>query len=405
MYESELDMGGVGSFINCTKMDAQKVCLLALTRGLTGAVCFLICVVSMLLVVSRRCLAALRESMQARLMAYLLLSTAAYRVEHYWNYDGSGNDTAQRHSWQVKNVCMYIYTVFNEEVHVYTVFNEEVHVSTYLLYTQVDLCEAIGMADQYTGTVQLFFTVGVAVYFVYHSLKFFCKKSNMNLGILGAKKVRTVLEVLFVVASVLAPAVYAWMPFTAVPYGETGPWCWIRTLERSCDKLKGAFWEQMGIWYIPFGIAAFFSFVAITLFLVGLCCCWPKIKKLKRQKKGEACVLIAFLCTYCLLFMIELVSFSISTKVHTDYFAVWLVYALSTPLSGVTLPIGLLIYTHTGTLREKVVHCCTCHCIQHQESFFRNTSSFTHVPSSMRASDYVQLGHGADLETVQNSHE
>lgn len=275
----------------------------------------------------------------------------------------------------------------------------------YLLtyFTQVDLCEAIGVADQYTGTVQLFFTVGVAVYFVYNFLKFFCKQSNMNLGELSAKKLRKVLEVLFVVASILVPAAYAWVPFEAVPYGETGPWCWIRTLERNCHMLKGAYWEQMGIWYIPFGVAAFFSFVAITLFLVGLCCYWPMIKKRKRQKKGEACVLIAFLCTYCLLFLIELVSFSISTKDKTDYFGVWLLYAVSTPLSGVTLPIGLLIYTHTGTLREEMVRYCGCHCIRRQGSLLRNTSSFTHVSS--RTSDYAHFGRGTDtVESNESEH-
>ena len=110
MYETQLDMESAGSFINCTNMGEQKVRLLALTRGLTGAVCFLLCVVTMVLVVSRRCLTALRESTQARLMAYLLLSTAAYllvlsaHVEHYWNFVGSRNDTAQRHNWQV-NMC------------------------------------------------------------------------------------------------------------------------------------------------------------------------------------------------------------------------------------------------------------------------------------------------------------
>ena len=111
MYESELDVEDVGSFINCTNMGKQKVRLLALVRGLTAAVCFLLCVVTMVLVASR-CLAALRENTQARLMAYLLLSTAAYllalstHVQHYWNYGGSGNDTAQRHRWQVR-MCQY----------------------------------------------------------------------------------------------------------------------------------------------------------------------------------------------------------------------------------------------------------------------------------------------------------
>ena len=162
-------------------------------------------------------------------------------------------------------------------------------------------------------------------------------------------------------------------------------------MDRHCHKLKKAFWEQMGIWYIPFGVAAFSSFFAIVLFLVGLC---RYIKKRKGQKKGEACVLIAFLCTYCLLFLIEFISRVIADQLKTDYFSVWMLYSLSTPLIGVTLPIGLLIYTYTGTLREVVSQYCRCQCIRRRQLFitlFRNTSSFTHVPTYTRTSDYVQV--------------
>lgn len=108
MYESELDRELIGSFSNCTNMDVQDVRLLALTRGVTGVLCLLICVVTIFLLLRKRDLVStLRESTQARLMAYLLLSTTVYlmvlstHMEHYWNYDGSGNDTAQRHQWQV----------------------------------------------------------------------------------------------------------------------------------------------------------------------------------------------------------------------------------------------------------------------------------------------------------------
>ena len=383
MYESELDRESVGSFINCTNMDAHDVRLLALARGLTGAVCFLVCVVTMLLVMSRS-IVALRESTQARLMAYLLFSTAAYllvlstHIEHYWNYDGSGNNTAQRHHWQVSYVSMPGHS------HIHPLSYMYIRRCIFLL--QVDLCVAIGLADQYTGTVQLFFTVGVAAYFVYHSLKFFCKQSNTNMVFK-----RRVWEILLVVVSVVVPALYVWVPFTAVPYGETGPWCWIRSLDRHCRRLKGTFWEQMGIWYLPFGVAAFSSFFAIVLFLVGLCRYLPNVKKGKGQKKGEACVLIAFLCTYCLLFLIEFISDVISEQLKTDYFSVWMLYAISTPLSGVTLPIGLLIYTYTGTLRDVVNQYCRCQCIRHRRLFitmFRDPSSFT--CEHTRTSDAVQ---------------
>ena len=108
MYEHELDKEHSGSFSNCTNMDVHKVRLLALTRGVTGALCLLVCVVTIFLLVRKRDLVkTLRESTQARLMGYLLLSTTVYlmvlstHLEHYWNYDGSGNNTAQREQWQV----------------------------------------------------------------------------------------------------------------------------------------------------------------------------------------------------------------------------------------------------------------------------------------------------------------
>ena len=90
----------------------------------------------------------------------------------------------------------------------------------------MDLCVVVGLADQYTGTVQLFFTVGVAAYFVSYFLKLFCKQPNINIDLENSKKrvaKRRVLEIFFVVASVFGPALYVWVPFKAVPYGETGP--------------------------------------------------------------------------------------------------------------------------------------------------------------------------------------
>lgn len=220
----------------------------------------------------------------------------------------------------------------------------------------------------------------------------------------NVKKWRKVLETLLVVSSVVVPALYVWVPFRAVPYGETGPWCWISALKRDCSEIKGTFWEQMGIWYIPFGIAAFSSLFAITLFLVGLCLSMSQFKKRKGQKKGEACLLIAFLCTYCLLFLVEIVCHSIADQIKGDHFTVWILYALSTPLSGVTLPIGLLIYTYTGTLREVAKEYCTCHCIRRRSLFialFRDPSSFTCEASLERSSDFVRLSKGSEDMSVQ----
>jgi hypothetical protein len=308
----------------------------------------------MLLVLCKKGLAGMRGSTQTRLMTYLLFSTAAYlfvlslHMEHYWNY-GLGN---LNHSEQWK----------------------------------IHLCETIGLADQYTGTVQLFVTVGVSIHFIYQSLTFYpCVSGTSTVS----KSLRRGLEVLLVVVSLVGPALYVWVPFIAVPYGETGGWCWIKTLDRDCNK---SFWEQMGIWYIPFGIAAFFSLFAIILFLVSLRRYFPRITRRKRQKKGEAVVLMVFLGTYCIFFLVEFISHLLSVVMkkkdysgevmRREYLTFWMLYSLSPPLCGLSLPIGLLIYTYTGTLREAVSQYCTCPCIRNRAVFvhlFRNQSSFTHL--------------------------
>ena len=107
MHDLQLeDMAVTGSFSNCTTMEAKDIRLLALTRGGTGGVGFVLLVLILTLVVCKKGLAGLRGSTQTRLMSYLLLSTAAYllalstQIEHYWNYTDrhSGNDSM---SWKV----------------------------------------------------------------------------------------------------------------------------------------------------------------------------------------------------------------------------------------------------------------------------------------------------------------
>ena len=357
-------MGSEGNehvvYSNCSNLSAHSLQVLALLRGLTGAVCFTVCIAALLLVLNKKCLRSLWEKTEARLMAYLLLSTAAYllvlscHMEHYWN--GTEERRRERH-W-------------------------------------VSLCVALGTADQYTGTVQLFFTCGIAAHFIYCSWQLFYKKRyapDHNLPTARDKALQRGFEVLLVVVSLAVPMLYVWVPFVAVPYGEAGPWCWIQTLGQGCLELKTAFWEQMGMWYIPFGVGAAFSFTSIAAFLAALCYQFQYLKKRKEQKKGEAILLMASLLSYCLLFLIECASRVIDSKVKKDYFVVWLLYAVSTPLSGIILPIGLLLYTHTGTLRDVATQYCHCRCIRQNKTFvslFRNPSSFTSEPTHIRTSDH-----------------
>lgn len=250
---------------------------------------------------------------------------------------------------------------------------------------QVHLCKAIGLADQYTGSVQLFFVIGVSIHFFYHSLVFLrvsCPRYVcFSDGLSGKQK--KCLETLLVIGSLVLPAMYIWVPFIAVEYGETGPWCWIKSLDKNCSELRGSGWEQNAMWYIPFGLTASFALLAIIFFLLSVKTNFKRFKRHKGQKTGEAVVLIVFLSTYISMFVVEISSHLIVTLHSYDSFAVWMLYAVSTPLGVVSLPIGLLVYTFTGTLREAAKQFVTCNRLRKSPIFvnmFRNTSSFTHVP-------------------------
>lgn len=110
-YEQpETEIGG-GSYANCSTMKGGEIRQLALVRGVTGAVCFAACVLTLLLVVCKRGVAGMRDSTQTRLMSYLLLSAAVYlmvlsmHMEHYWNYRGGKHNEARQH-WKVSDTLL-----------------------------------------------------------------------------------------------------------------------------------------------------------------------------------------------------------------------------------------------------------------------------------------------------------
>ncbi len=129
--------------------------------------------------------------------------------------------------------------------------------------------------------------------------------------------------------------------FSYVSYGETGPWCWIKNLKH-CQKSNDGFWEQMGLWYIPFAAVAVFSFLFILLTLVVLCCWWIKVKAAPQQASRrkdsvvEAIPLTLLLIVYCVLLIgIEFAGRIVATK--KIVLGAWALYADSTPLSGVII--------------------------------------------------------------------
>ena len=302
-------------FANCTNITEKSIKNIALARGITGLVCFIFCLITLITELALACQRRQFRTILHRLFIYLTISTSAYlavlslHIEHYFEYR-----------------------------------------------LQHNFCIAIGFLDEYTGSVQLCFTFGITT-FLFYKVFTVCQDCIRPLPCEGNWCYSLSLEVIFVILSVLVPLGFDWIPFILVPYGETGPWCWIESLVSNCRESNNGFWEQMMLWYVPFGLVALCSFGLILAMVVVFV--WMHCRELIRVRIDgiikETCLLLGFLVVFCILFLIEVVS-RLVLRTNENIYTLWLVYAISTPISGVVIPIGFFSY----------LQCKLC-CINHKQ--------------------------------------
>ena len=118
------------SYASCTNLSHFRS--LSLTRGTTVGVCFLLCLLKLVLI----CASKTWKTIHQRLFLYLTISTILYlailtlHFEHYFDYPG-----------------------------------------------QDKFCVAVGFLDEYSGMVQLFFTLGITL-FLFADVCFKCMKKD-----------------------------------------------------------------------------------------------------------------------------------------------------------------------------------------------------------------------------------
>ena len=131
------------------------------------------------------------------------------------------------------------------------------------------------------------------------------------------------------------------------PYGETGPWCWIQA-EQNCTTLPGSYLEEILIWYVPFGLVAFSSSICVLLVLITFCK-WRCISPIatKQLMIKETLLVFAFMVTNGVLCAVEITFHTYTYKTNTHRYFPFMVYAISTPIESVIIPIAFLIYLNS----------------------------------------------------------
>lgn len=188
--------------------------------------------------------------------------------------------------------------------------------------SDVAFCVADGFLIQYVGSVQFLFTLGISltVFFKVWEVAAPCKPAIID----TFRKKRTssscdvtinVLEVVFLIVVLIFPPLFDWIPFTTNSYGPTGPWCWIRTIEKNCTMHTAGLAEQIVFWNIPFG---FVALLTLLPFIAALCLLHYANKHGNHPKMmiTDSILSLAFLAIMFVLFVLEATTRSYSFNHH-----------------------------------------------------------------------------------------
>ena len=298
-------------FFSCTNFTKTQVDVLALVRGSTAIVCFCLCLVTFifeLIYISRK----KKSTTLQRLFIYLTVSNLFYtaalslHLQQFFHYDIKAQDR---------------------------------------------FCEAIGFFDQYTGSVQLLLTTGIILK-LFHKVSTFCcaTKFSRNLTLHHYK-----FEAVFVAVCFILPLFVVWVPFLyrdgPGQYDVSGPWCWIRELKDDCSYSNKGFLEQLLLWYIPFAVVSFLCLIciiAIIAFLIYIHFWYRKYRIKIHVVITDMLLLLPFLVVFVLVCIVEttlviLLRKESSKKVLNNY-VMWMIYAVTTPIGGVVIPIAFFVY-------------------------------------------------------------
>ena len=205
-------------------------------------------------------------------------------------------------------------------------------------------CQADGFLTQYFGSVQLLFTLWISLTLFFEVCKASQNQQDINIDedprCCGCKK-KTLLEVglcfvIFIVSLLTA------IPFAFGIYGPIGPWCWIRSLEpnKGCSDHTVGHIIQLVIWNVPYGVVII---LILVLFIAALCLLRYIIKTCKLEVINSVVIFVFLVITFAMC-ILELATCDVSLAEYI--YAAWIVYALSTPLGQLAIPLALLVAVH-----------------------------------------------------------
>ena len=230
-------MAALVNFRNCSNLTIEQTDVIALVRGVSGAVCCAILSTVLVVLVILAILPKTRNRLFGTVVKRLSFGLIAVSVVNQLIY-----------------AMQLVYYYHRDE----------------------EYCKVNGFFTQYFVTVELLLVLGISLALflkigekVFPSWKLFhyCKKAKEKMFTRHDMKISKP-EVAIIASVIFFPLLFDWIPFTTNTYGQFAAWCWIHSLEENCTTNSAGQWEQIWLTRVPFGIVAF----AIFLLFVGSVC-------------------------------------------------------------------------------------------------------------------------------------
>ena len=224
-------------------------------------------------------------------------------------------------------------------------------------------CQATGFFVQYTASVGVLLKIGTVLY-LWNRVKMASSLKKVQRHKPRKKSRKT--EVLFFLFAVFFPLSYNWFPFLHSEYGVAGAWCWIRATNPDCSRSTSGLLYQVVLGYIPISLVAVLScsLVAVTAWRYYK---WAwKYRKPRAKLMAEAAevsLLLAYLVSYAIFSVSELVIGVGVEKNATHNFGLWMTYAIVQPLLRALIPFSFLLYLYSTRPNVKnTLNWCSQYC-------------------------------------------
>ena len=231
-----------------------------------------------------------------------------------------------------------------------------VHLIHYYVQPEQEyFCKANGFLNQYLESVEFLFMLAISLVLFLKlcevTTSWKCHYSKATFTCCG-RKINKLETVLF--ASLFCfPLLFDWIPFSTDSYGAFGAWCWIRKFENNCSIHQDGLNEQIAVANVPLG---FILVVTLEIFIESLFLLGYAFKNSEKPNKVRITKSVFFLIAFMLvLYVVEMASYFVLIAPY------WIPIAVSIPLTETLTPLVLLVAVHLPLSSKTTCVCCDCH--------------------------------------------